>query len=512
MFQTILRNATIIDGTGADSYHGDLAIQDGKIAAIGNLATATAVETIDVEQRCVTPGFIDIHRHGEVAVFTQEPRHFDALHLAQGLTTLIHGNCGLSAVPLSGDETQFQTFCNYLTPITGAIPTQWLGLDVAGYLQRLNVASTVVNHGILVGGGTLRTLVAGFGDAPLTSGQLTAYHRHLEQALSDGAVGVSLGLGYAPECFYTLAQLCQALAPLQNSGRLLTIHLRQEGAGVVSAVEEAIALARHLHTPLQISHLKAIGNRDNTMETMLQRIAHARADGVDVMCDVYPYTAGSTQLLHLLPPEVKAGGIPRVLEMLQDPHACNALRQRMATATDYENIIALVGFENVVVTGYDAAEGKTLTQIAKESDCDGYDALFKTLLDTQCTATMIDFIVREEDMALALQQPYTTVISDATYPTKGKCHPRVYGAYPRLIETYVREKKILTLPQAIHKITALPASRCGLTTKRRLAVGMDADICVFHPENIHETATFAQPNQLAQGMDWVFVGGQKVKD
>lgn len=507
MFDTLLQNATILDGTGGAPYHGDLAIGDGKIVAMGDLSSATANKVVDVEGRCMTPGFIDIHRHGEVALFGQG---FDDIHLAQGLTTLIHGNCGLSAVPLPNEQGVFDDLAHYLAPITGQISPQWQGITVAEYLKEVQHSKSCLHHGILVGGGTLRAMVAGFEATPLSPGQIVAYHRHLERALSHGALGVSLGLGYAPECFYTLEELCTVLAPLGNSGRTVSIHLRQEGAGVVQALDEAIALGRYLQTPLQISHLKAIGNRGNTMEAMLQHITEARADGVDVMCDVYPYTAGSTQLLHLLPPEVKAGGIAQVLQALKTPATQARLRQRMETGADYENIIALVGFDNVVVTGYAPVEGKTLAQIATDMGGDGYDALFQTLLDSQAGAAMIDFIAREEDVCLALQQPYTMVISDATYPTGGKCHPRVYGAYPRLIETYVENKQVLTLPQAIHKITALPAQRYGLTTKGRLAVGMDADLCIFRPENIHETATFAQPAQLATGMDWVYVGGQLV--
>lgn len=504
MFDLILQHGWVLDGTGAPGYQADVGLVAGKIAAIGDLSQAVAGAMLDVAGRCVTPGFIDAHRHGEVALLRDG---FDAIHLAQGLTTLVHGNCGLSAVPLPQDH---QALAQYLTPITGAIPADWAGISVADYKKRLHAHPSALHHEVLVGSGTLRALVAGFDPAPLTKPQVTALHGHLERALAEGALGVSVGLGYAPECFYTAQTLCQALAPLERSGRTLSIHMRQEGAGVVEALDEAITLGRQLHTPIQVSHLKAIGNRGNTMAVMVERIAQARSEGIDISCDLYPYTAGSTQLLHLLPPEVKAGGIEAVLDTLQSPAGRSQLRQRLETGKDFENIVSLVGFDKVTVIGFAPLEGLTLAQIAQQWGCDGYEALFDTLLQSKAQAGMIDYIIREEDLALALAQPFASVISDATYPVTGRCHPRVYGAFPRVIETYVQGKQVLTLPQAIHKMTALPAQRHGLTTKGRLAVGMDGDICVFDPAAIHETATFEQPCQLATGMDWVLTKGTVV--
>lgn len=500
MFDVLFQNAMILDGTGRDPYAGDLAVSQGKISAMGDLSGHKAQRTVDLQGRFLTPGFIDIHRHGELAVF--RPGYGDC-ELAQGLTTVINGNCGLSAIPWVSDE-----FAQYLSPITGSFSEKMP--DFKTYFQKQQPFP--LHQGLLVGGGTLRAMVAGFDPSPLTQGQIKAMQIHLKTALDQGALGVSLGLGYAPECFYSLDELTQVLEPLSHGTKVISVHLRQEGDGVVAALEEMIALARRLHAPIQVSHLKAIGNRGHTMETMLSMIGQAQQEGVDIAWDVYPYTAGSTQLLHVLPPEIQEGGMDNILSSLSDETCRLQLKKRMETGTDFENIIRLVGFESVHVTGLHQEElqpyeGKTLVELAKIWNCDPYTALFDILLKSKGTATMIDFIAREEDMRLALQTPGGGIISDATYPDSGRCHPRVYGTFARLLETYVNKEQVLSLPQAIHKITLQPAKRYGLSNKGCLAVGMDADVCAFYLESIHEVATFDDPAQLSQGMDYVMVSG-----
>lgn len=251
MFDLIIRGASIIDGTGRAAYTGDAAVSDGRIAAVGELGAAEAARVIEARGRCLTPGFIDIHRHADAAVFRPG---WGRAELAQGLTTVINGNCGLSLAPVRGPFAG--EILSYLSPIVGALPEGRDFPDMAGYLRAAAGAELPLNTAMLAGMGTIRACAAGFSDAPLTDGQYRGIHALLERCLADGAVGVSLGLGYAPECFYDTAGLIRALEPLRNSGTVVTVHMRQEGDGVVDALREMLSVARELRMPLEISHLQ----------------------------------------------------------------------------------------------------------------------------------------------------------------------------------------------------------------------------------------------------------------
>ena len=510
MFDYLIRNANIVDGSGKVPFRGDVGIRGGKIEAVGDLKDARAAQVLDAQGRFLTPGFIDVHRHGEAASFRDG---YGKAELAQGLTLVINGNCGLSMAPVQGPHRQ--EILDYLAPVVGDMPAGCDFTTVAEYRQQLSRVPQRIHSGILVGMGTLRGCAAGFKDGELTEEEYEFIYKLLRQGLEEGALGVSLGLGYAPECFYDTAGMIKSLEPLRNSGKVITVHMRQEGDEVVEALEEMLTVARELNTPMQISHLKAIGTRNwnRCVPKMIDLLRAARAEGVDVTCDVYPYPAGSTQLIHVLPPEFQAGGMDALTEALLDPEKREIMKQRMKTGMDFENISLLVGFENIQATSLRLLEnkiyeGRNIVEIAAMQGKDPYDALFDLLASEHCTPAMIDRITSEDDIDRILAEPYSSVISDATYPEDGLMHPRVYGNIPRLLEHYVRERKFLTIEQAVHKITGLPAWRFGLTTKGRIAPGMDADLCLFDLANIHQTGTWQKPDQLAAGMDTVFVMGK----
>ena len=508
MFDTLIRGATVLDGSLRTPFTADVAVENGKIAAIGTLGDAPARTVIEAEGRTLTPGFIDIHRHTDAAVFRGG---YGKAELAQGLTTVIGGNCGLSLAPLTGEYEA--AIADYLTPITGAFGRELHFSSLADYFAAAEKVPQRISNGMLVGMGTLRACAAGFAAGELDDAQYRTLHALLERALGDGALGVSLGLGYAPECFYTTEGLLRALEPLRGTDIPLTVHMRQEGDGVVPALEEMLTVARALRCPVEISHLKGIGRRNwgTAVPKMLTMLERARGEGLDIACDVYPYAAGSTQLIHVLPPEFQKGGLDALERALADPEARRAMRERMRTGRDFENITDLVGFENVYATAlcseeYRALEGRSIAEIANGGD--PYDALFDLLLAERCRAGMIDFIAQEDDIRAILRAPFSVPISDATYPTEGLCHPRVYGSAARLLSHYVREEGVLTLTEAVHKLTMQSADRFGLAHKGRIAVGADADLCLFRLENIRENGTFAAPAQLASGMDLILVGGE----
>lgn len=512
MLDTLIRNARVVDGTGRAVFTADVGLRDGLIEAVGALGGAQAFEIIEADGRVLTPGFIDIHRHADAAVFRDS---FGRAELSQGLTTLVNGNCGMSLAPLFG--THADECAKYLAPITGEIPLELRFESIGGYFKAAQERGLPLSCAELIGMGTLRTLAAGFGTGDLSPFELRDLHYHMEAALADGACGVSLGLGYAPEIFYSTDGLIRALAPLHRSGVPICVHMRQEGDGVVDALREMLEVARALQTPLEVSHLKAIGTRNarKAVPQMLKLIERAREDGLDVMCDVYPYMAGSTQLIHVLPPEFQEGGTEALTKRLLDGAARKEMRARMETGSDFENITLLVGFDNVVAIGlktdeYRRFEGKSIAEIALSLGKDPFDALFDLLAAEACETGMIDFIADEEDVRDILRAPFSGVISDATYPSGGRVHPRVYGTFARLIEKYVVREKVLTLEQAVHKVTGQAAERFALTGKGKIEADADADLLLFSPENIRENGTYAQPGVCASGFDEVFVLGQHV--
>ena len=504
MFERVLKRGTLVDGTGTPGYVADIAFEKGKIVAIGQ--ELHGQEELSVVGYTVTPGFIDIHRHGDAEVFRPG---FGELELAQGLTSIVNGVCGLSLAPF-GDAHR-DALLRYLQPVTGelnpTIPTGSME-DYLGALKNLPL-----NVGMMVGGGTVRSDVCGYtAEDPRDYAPI---HRRIEDALSQGALGGSLGLGYAPECFYSTESLIKALGPLQNSKYPIAVHMREEGDMVCEAVEEMITVAKTLNCPLRISHLKAMGMRNwgKKIPSALALLDRARQEGVDVSCDVYLYEAGSTQLLHLLPPDYLEGGVDAIVERLRRQEKIDELRHRIATGRDFDNIAQMIGWDNIIVSAlpspeYQGLMGKTMNEISDILSMDPTACLCKLLADERCAVTMIDKINSEEDICTVLRDPYSSVISDATYPIKGLPHPRVYGTYPRLIQRYVLDKKLLTLEEAVRKATALPAKAMGLQGKGLLQVGMDADVAVFRPEDLRENSTFMDPRRLSTGMEYVFVAGQ----
>ncbi len=505
-FERIVRNGMVLDGGGGEAYRADIGIRDKTITAIGDLSAASAEHINDAAGKTVSPGFIDAHRHADTAVFRTG---FGQAELLQGLTTVINGNCGLSTAPVFGPHKADVE--GYLFPITGDLhdmPAE----SMAEYLDALSARSLPIHAGMLVGLGTVRAAVAGF-EKDLTDADYRAIHTHLERSISEGALGVSLGLGYAPECFFDTAGLVRALEPIRNTNITLSVHMRSESMNLLPSIDEAIEIARALRVPLEISHLKAVGRErwGKLIYEALEKIRRAREDGLDVQCDAYPYTAGSTQLLHILPPEFLIGGTEAIAKRLADPDAQEVLKDRLLTGTDFDNYAMLIGWESIEISSVRCEAdkplvGKTIAEAAK--DTEPWRFVAELLSHNRCAVTMIDKLTDEDDIAAIYRTPFSYVISDATYPKDGIPHPRVYGTFVHVLERFVRERKTLSLAAAVHKMTQMPADRYGLKTKGRIAVGADADLLIFDPDRLRGRATFSKPKQYCEGIETVLVNGK----
>jgi dihydroorotase/N-acyl-D-amino-acid deacylase len=513
-FDIVITNGHIIDGTGSPWYSGDIGISGGKIAAIGNLASAPRKQTIDAAGKVVAPGFIDMLGQSEVSILV-DPRLPSKIF--QGITTEITGEGG-SIAPLNDAIVQSDRvgYDHYkITP-------DWR--TFREYFARLEKQGMGINLASYMGATQVRRMVLGDADVQPTPAQLDAMKALVRDAMRDGAVGVSTSLEYAPAPYAKTAELIALAAEAAKSGGIYATHMRSEGDGIMEALDETARIGREAHIPVEIWHLKIAG-KDNwgRMPDVVAKINTARAIGVDITADTYAYTAWSNGLSAFVPPWAHDGGDAKLIERLKDPTQRARIRKDLLTPSkDWDNEWQeLPGPEAVLICAVQnpkllPLQGKTLADIAKLQNKDPMDALFDLLIDDQAFTEIAAFGMSELDVALALQQPWVAVDNDSsgTSPEgllgQEHPHPRAYGTFPRILRKYVREEKKLTLEDAIRKFSALPAQRIRLTDRGVLKSGMWADIVIFDPATIRDLATFENPNQLSEGMAFVFVNGVPV--
>jgi len=509
MLDTLIINGTIIDGSGAPAYTGAVGMKDGKLVMAKG--TEPAAQVIDAKGRVVCPGFIDPHSHGDALLGTEDGRLFKT---PQGITTELTGHCGSSRVPVPAERAQeMKAFFGFRQSMEEI--RHWDTFE--HYLAYVETLQKSANVKCYVGHNVLRMAAMGLDNRPATAAELENMKSMLREAMESGAVGLTTGLIYVPGCYGDtdeVAELVKVTAPFNG---IYASHLRNESFAVVEAVEECIDIGRRAGTRVCISHHKMCGvDNWGLWKKTLPLIHQANDEGIPTVCDQYPYTRNMTTLRACVPPWYWAEGLPAVTEKLKDEAFRAQVRKEMEDpATPYDNFYRNAGgWEGVYVSSAEKtpqAVDKFVAEYAAEIGKDPWTAFFDLMVENGCVAGGVYSAMCDEDVCAIIQDPYCVVGTDGcTVSWKHKGHPRASATFPHAINYFVKEKKILTLEQMIHKMTGLTAEKLLVSNKGLLKDGYDADVLILDYENLKDLATYRDPNRLTEGMDYVIVNGQLV--
>ena len=508
-FNLVVKNGMIYDGTGGAPYAGDIGIKGERIAEIGDLNGRTARKIIDVGGLAVAPGFIDAHTHTDITLLVNPNAESK---IRQGITTEIGGNCGDSVFPLGGftgadrRETWQKGF---------EIEVDWSNADE--FLSRVEKNGTSMNYLTLVGHGAIRGVVMGPENRDPSSEELKAMQDLVRESMEQGAYGLSSGLEYTPGSFAKTEELIELCKVITEYEGIYATHMRSEDVMLEEAVEEAIRIARESGAQLQISHLKASQQRNwHKLSGVLTMLAKASRQGVKVYADRYPYTAFATTLQIMFPLWSREGDSEAFVARLKDDSLWTRIKPYLV-----DRVNALGSWESVLVTKVKSKDrahfhGRTIAALASDANADPFDFARELLIEEEGHVDMCGFGMSEKNTDKVLAFPLTMVGSDSTAVApygslrRGNPHPRHYGAFPRYLGYYVREREILPLPDAVRRITALPAQTFGLEDRGSIAAGKYADITVFDPDTVIDKATFTDAHQYPEGIPYVIVNGQVV--
>lgn len=514
----LIKNGIIVDGTGNPWFKADVAISNGKISKVRNLGSAKAEKVIDAKGLIVAPGFIDIHTHSDFTLLINSRAESK---IRQGVTMEVIGNCGSSAAPLNDDVRSELRKLTWLNIEGASLDLDWN--TFGEYLDELQRKRPSVNVAALVGHGNIRILGMGLEMRTPKASELKKMKQILSECLDDGAFGMSTGLIYPPSCYASLDELVELSKIVAKKGGFYASHIRGEGDTLIDAVNEAIAIGENSGVPVQISHHKAAGSNNwGKVKTTLKMLRDARSRGVDVTCDVYPYTATSFGLASVLPPWVHDGGVDAIIKRLKSSEMREKIRRDMDEGVPgWSSPLKGVGWSNIFVVNskkHSEYEGKNIEDLAKAAKTNPYDFAYDLLIDDETATSVIRFALNEDDVCMVLKSDLVAVGSDgyslAAYGplSKGKPHPRSYGTFARVFSKYVKEKEVLGLEEAVKKMTSLPARRLGIWDRGIIRPGAWADVTVFNFQNIGDVATFDNPHQYAKGISYVFVNGELTLD
>lgn len=517
-FDLLIRHGKIIDGTGRPAFTADVGVVGDKITEIGAIpAEAQAAQTLDASGQVVAPGFIDIHTHADIALLAR-PDHLPKI--MQGVTTEIFTNCGLGFAPVTAEALEIQR--RYIAGLFGddghavaketstARHVDWNWRTVADFLSRFESQGVGTNIAYLIPHGAVRVSAMGMEERAADAGEVAQMVAMIAQGMEEGAWGLSTGIWYAP---MRAADRAELVAICRAAGFFAT-HQRDYGANLFTATEESTEIAREAGVPVQIAHLQMNGaSNAGRAPELLEQLERIRASGVDATCDTYPYTAGSTFIQSLLPTWAVDGGPEAILRRLTEPETRARIIASLSGSASPSGLgfdwsrYMLVGAESAVNGPY---EGQTFDKIAAARGLSAPEWVCAVLEEDNLRACFVHHGAHEGNVRDILRWPHQMVGSDGLH-LPGKTHPRLYGTFPRVLGRYAREEGVLSLEQAVHKMTALPAARIGLQKRGALAVGNFADLVIFHPDTIHDVATFEDPLRYPVGLPYVFVNGQAVK-
>ena len=514
MAVTRIRGGLIYDGSLNDPILGDVWLEGDKIISVGEGGPGRAADReIDAAGRIVCPAFVDIHRHPDVKPFTGWTGEVE---LRQGIGTTVAGNCGISMTPASPAHAAEQYAFD--EPVLGPMcPNP--PMSYRDYMDALERRPLPLNMAAMIGTGSVRVSLKGFSDAPFTPEEMAAAQALIADSLDAGAPGVSLGIMYLPECYGSIDEFSRMLRPVGEKGGLIATHIRGEGDSMVQSVAEVIEIARRAGCALEISHFKSCGvkNWRRDIHRAIGLIEAARANGQDVTCDFYPYEGGSTALTTMLPPAYVGGDMAAALARLGTEEGVEAFRRSVAVEyPDWDNFALTLGWERILISGVvnEANRrflGLTVTEAARRFGFEDAAALAAFLMHDEAGRTaIINMSMCQEDIDAVARLPYSAVISDAIYAATDTPHPRMFGAMPKLLREYVGERHVLTMRQAIHKMTMLPARRMGLAGRGELRPGAFADVLMFDSARFTDHATFEDPARLATGLDLMLLNGRTV--
>lgn len=511
MLDTIIKNGRIVDGTGNPWFLGDVGMKNGVITHVGSVDIESK-EIIDANGQIVSPGFIDGHSHSDLLVLNDP--HID-IKLQQGVTTEVVGNCGLAPAPFV--KKNGTLLKEYVVPIIGDTPWEWPWETVEEYMGMLDKTNISENISTYVAHGTVRIAVMGFENRPATRKEMDEMKFILEEGMKAGAIGLSIGLLYSPGRYATKEELAELCSVLPKYNGILSTHIRGEGNNLIPSVKEVIWIAEKAGISLHISHLKAAGRRNwgGVLEA-INIIEDARARGMDITCDVYPYNAGSTSLTTLLPLWALEGGIPSCLERIRDVSTRDKIKKEVSEEQeDWDNLVVSTGWNSVVISAISKNtqfEGMSIAEISQLIGKDPIDTALDLLLEEEGNISIVYYHMSDTDVEQVIKWDYSLIISDSLGCQTGKPHPRTYGTFPRLFAKYVRENRVLSLEQAVRKVTSFPVQRFKLGKRGLLVPGYKGDITIFDHKTINDCATYEQPIQYPVGISYVFVNGVKTID
>lgn len=515
----LIKNGLVYDGLGNPGIYGDVYLAGGKIQAMGREAEEKDADlVIDAGGQIVCPGFIDIHRHCDMKPLNDP--HFGNCELAQGITTVVVGNCGISPTPCPVSETAAREMYDFDEPVLGPIAVRNMR-TYGDYQEALDHARLPMNFASMIGTGAVRITVKGFSDTPYTREELMRARNLVEDAMLRGAPGVSLGIMYLPECYSTPEEYAYILEPVGRYGGVITTHIRGEGNRMVESVAEVIEIAKRAGCALEISHFKSCGakNWKKDIHAAIALIEKARAGGQDITCDFYPYDGGSTALTTMLPPDFVKGNMAEALRYLGTEEGVEEFRQKSRKIyEDWDNFCVLLGWERIIISGVVEEQfrpmlGMTVAEAAEKFGYRDPEALAAELMAKENGKTaIINMSMCQEDIDTVAKLPYANVISDAIYAETDTPHPRMFGAFPKIMREYVRERKLYTMEEAIRRMTSQPAARMRLAGRGVLKPGNYADILIFDPEKFRDHATYTEPARLAAGLTYCIVNGEIAVD